>query len=843
MFAAALDHPGSGDVTIRVLGAVAATAGDVDIPLGGPRARALVAALVVARGRMLSADALLRDVWSERTPGVRSALRATVSRLRATPLGAFLYGGRQGYALTQRPGLVVDLWALDALSMDELLDVSDARLLDGTGEWPYLPTARGSCQRLLRAAAIRAIDAEPGHPQAVALARRLAVLDPADAEVRALLTGTANRAGGAGAVPATTTRRIGVPAPLALSLPRPDDESRIAAALRLSRLVTLVGPSGVGKSRLAIEWARGAGGSTQEHVWFCDAGTGWMAALARIVGADPSLDSIAERMRTLRGTVVLDGIDHDAASEGAGLALLLQRVPGVSALVTARRPLGVPGEGTHHVKALDAADARALFLLRAPFHAESAGIDALTSAVGGLPLGIELAAARASQTSLATVIAGIGAGADDADALTVALDATLGLLSAGERDALERLTVFYGAFDPESAIAVGDLDAGVVEVLLGWALLADESTDGLALLRLPDVVRRRLGVVPDHALRTRHREWFARRAFVAFGQLTTDAADTALRRMGAEQADIDAAFDDAIDGGDRENALRIAAGIAWVGLLSGAQAASLSLGRRAAQVVGAAPADVEATAGLGLGMLSYQLGFMDDAASVLRHALEQARLTGDPDLMALSHASLAYLSTLSPAGTRTAIESIRAADGFAGAATLSVQAMVALISAQVARARGALAEALTLAETAHGLARRSGHGWVLLMSGVVSAKVLIDGRDPRAALTVLRAVVADDRVLADPIGVMIAASVAAGAAAGIGADAAAARIVGAVDSIGPRYGFDPRANEPADFERYRRTAQQGLTPEGWRDAYAHGSRLTVAELVGEVSRLSARTAS
>jgi hypothetical protein len=96
----------------------------------------------------------------------------------------------------------------------------------------------------------------------------------------------------------------------------------------------------------------------------------------------------------------------------------------------------------------------------------------------------------------------------------------------------------------------------------------------------------------------------------------------------------------------------------------------------------------------------------------------------------------------------------------------------------------------------------------------------------------------DSHVRADPIAVLIAVSVAAGAAAGVGEDAAGARIIGAVDEIGARYGFDPRANEPADFDRYRRRVREGLTADGWRDAYAQGTGMTLAEVIDEATALA-----
>uniref|UniRef100_UPI00047479F7 AfsR/SARP family transcriptional regulator n=1 Tax=Microbacterium yannicii TaxID=671622 RepID=UPI00047479F7 len=147
-------------VHVRVLGTVTASADGSEIALGGPRVRALLAALVMARGRVQSADALLDAVWGERTPGVRSALRANISRLRSTPLGPHLRGGRQGYALTAGQGLAVDYWSLMDLAeasappppaaIDELAAVAGAVAVDGAGDSPFLIHARTEARAAVR---------------------------------------------------------------------------------------------------------------------------------------------------------------------------------------------------------------------------------------------------------------------------------------------------------------------------------------------------------------------------------------------------------------------------------------------------------------------------------------------------------------------------------------------------------------------------------------------------------------------------------------------------------------------------------------------------------------------
>jgi hypothetical protein len=879
-------------VRVRLLGAVGVEAGGAEVDLGGPRVRALLATLALGRGRTLSHASLMTDVWGEATPGIRSSLRASISRLRTTALGPYLGGGRSGYALVPGPDLEVDLWrAVDIAEAETvpapddlgwLAEASTVPAFDGTATAPATVSARPGVERIVRRALLRAVDAHLADSRALPAIERLVAREPADPELRALLiTVHAAQLGGGPALRADSitgpavaatqvpaafpTRRIGVPAPIAVYQRRPDDEARMSAALRLSRLVTLVGPSGGGKSRLAIEWARGSASAGNDHVWFCRPGgtSSWHHDLALLVGAESgSVGSIAERLRPLQGTIVIDGLDQHDIREGSesfpdGLAIILGEAPGVSVMATSRRPLGVPGESVLRIEALSVADARSLFLLRSGPQPGSSSdpssgslarddvIDALVTSLARLPLAIELAAGHAAQAPLTSVLDAVSArGPNGRGVLEAALEATLQLLPTEQRVALAALCIFRGPFAVESAVALlGEVAESHIEALVGWSLLVREGPEGL-MLRVPEVVRRQVGGAglrqhPPHddAAHDWHMVWYAARTRSAFSELTTFEAGNAWRRLDTERADIDRAFERAIEVSDRGSALSIVAGRAWAAVTSGTQVAVLALARRAADVPGAAPAAVEAQFALGRGFLAYQLGCMSEAGAALGRALSFAQVASNPELIALAHAFRAYFATLSPNGARDALASIGRARAQLGRLPVSTQAMVTLIAAQVERSRGRPGEALRHAASAGVLARRAGHGWVELMSAVVAGKAQLDAKDPAGALTSLRAALSDPRVLADPVSVLIITSVAAGAAAGIGADDAGAHIIGAVDAIGRRFGFDPRANEPADFSVYRRRVQQGMTTESWRDAYARGRNLSLADLVDEAASL------
>jgi hypothetical protein len=307
----------------------------------------------------------------------------------------------------------------------------------------------------------------------------------------------------------------------------------------------------------------------------------------------------------------------------------------------------------------------------------------------------------------------------------------------------------------------------------------------------------------------------------------------------AEWADLRAAFDSGVAAGDRSATSTIAGALLWFAVRSGRQRELLDMARRAGAVPGTASPASDARLCLTRGFLAYQLGSMPEAAAWIFRAQEPAERSADPALRAAARAFSAYLLTLDPRSTTdpgpVLADALADLDQMPDAAA----AMVLLIGGQVHRA-GKPKEAIALLERADALAARCGHEWVALMAPVVAAKVHIDLREGGPAVSALLPVVVRSARAGDPVSLLIAASVAAGAAAVLGEDATGARIIGAADVIGRRYGFDPRANEPGDFEVYLRRVRQGLTAEEWRVAYARGLHDDVDALVGLVESLAAR---
>ena len=244
------------------------------------------------------------------------------------------------------------------------------------------------------------------HQQILTGEAAAADIPPADALPRPLSTAPPE-ASGTRASPV-----VGLPRRGSRFVGRSDLVELVAATIGGRRLVTLSGVGGVGKSRLAVEAALATGDRYRDGRWMCElaslADDGPVAhAVATTLGLSQRQGSTIERtvieyLRDRELLLVVDNCEHVLARAAGLLDAVLRHCPGVALLATSREPLGVEGEQILPVDPLPAADAAALFADQA--RAVRPGFDADGEAPGavaeicrrldGLPLGIELAAAR-----------------------------------------------------------------------------------------------------------------------------------------------------------------------------------------------------------------------------------------------------------------------------------------------------------------------------------------------------------------------------------------------------------------------------------------------------------------
>ncbi|MFB4316817.1 LuxR C-terminal-related transcriptional regulator [Actinomadura sp. 21ATH] len=337
----------------------------------------------------------------------------------------------------------------------------------------------------------------------------------------------------------------GLPAARTSFVGRAAELAEIEAAIGTARLVTLLGPGGAGKSRLAAVAAAASrhGGAFVDLV---PVRGGFVAqAVAAALGVTesprtPLEAGIAERLGRRRALLVLDNCEHllDAA---AGFAdRILAACPGTRILATSRERLGVPGERIVRVGPLSS-DAEALFADRAraadpDFTADPGTLAEICARLDGMPLAIELAAARSAALGAAGVLAALDdrlrllAGGRGRDERHRSLRAVLGwshdLLDAEERELFRRLAVFAGDFDlgavcavtaapgTGSAMPLPGAAADVLGRLVDKSLVVKAAAGRWRLLEtVRDFAAERLAQSGEHEdLRRRHLLWASRTA-------------------------------------------------------------------------------------------------------------------------------------------------------------------------------------------------------------------------------------------------------------------------------------------------------------------------------------------
>jgi predicted ATPase/DNA-binding SARP family transcriptional activator len=801
-----------GELEVRLLGPFEVVVAGEPVEVPGAKRQALVACLALRTGRVVSTDTLVEALWGSELPAApRNAVQHHVARLRpalgedairlaadgyalegaavdaiefedllTTARGALRAGDARGAAdtiadaleLWRGPpllGLPQSAWAtaearrLDALRLDALEERFEAALALGEHadvvpliraaleESPFRERLWGQLMLALYRSG-RQADALDVFQEARRVLLEELALEPGP-ELRRLQEAILAHDPAIAPVPLAPRRRGNLPAPATSFVDREAELARVVELLRGHRVVTLTGPPGVGKSRLALEVARSIESEVRGGAWHVDlARAASPADVVRLVaqsvdvrGADP-LERTLTCLRDTDAILVFDACEHVLEESGRVVSAVIAECPGVRVLATSREVLRVAGEVRVIVDPLglpdrdgsDAVDAPAVELFAARARAARPGFvltdeDAWLAAeisrlVDGLPLAIELAAARVNVLGLAELLALVtrrlelldGRPSSDAGraALGTLVEWSYDLLHADEKTLLHHVAVHRGGAPLPALVAAGaehGLDEMTVVQLLGT--LVDKS---IVTVSFPSADARYdvLDTVREYALerlaghgtltaaRKAHAEYYATLADAAHGALRGPDWRAWVERLELEHDNLWVALTYAHEVPDAGIASRLGT-LAWYFTL----AERVSEGRRFVE--------------LALASMS------GDAPLALRLELAAFRCylaTEELDVDAAIEVAERVLAATEPRPPQAAL----------------VEAALALARA----ASGDRERAVALAEQAHERVQATGDDWSIAATSLLRAQVAA----PAGDVPTVAAMAAQARRLADAAG-------------------------------------------------------------------------------------------
>ncbi len=657
----------NGRVRYRILGITQAEDDrGTQVDVGGPRVRALLTALAQRPARPVSPATLIDEVWADAPPAdAPAALQALVGRLRRAIGKDEVTSEAGGYRL-RATGDDVDLFVFERLAAEgrAALDRGDAttaadRLREALALWRgpaladlpdrsaatrpealRLETRRARAEADLRLG--RASDVVPelrelttAHPydeglqvlliRALRDAGRGADALAAYEEVRRglleglgadpgpelrslhaqLLSGSSGRGPEAG--PADPVRAGNLRPRLNSFVGREPELDAIRSDLGRARLVTLTGPGGSGKTRLAEEAAAGLPQAWLVELAPLDRPEAVPGAVVNALGLretvlmtnemagvpqDDPVALLVEHCAPRSQVLILDNCEHVIGAAAELAETLLTHCPGLTILATSREPLGVPGELLRPVEPLPPDPARRLFMERASavrpdadaaLH-DAAAVDEICRRLDGLPLAIELAAARLRLLTprqiadrlddrFRLLTSGSRTVLPRQQTLRAVVDWSWDLLDERERTVLREVSVFAGGWDLAAAEAVctgaaADLVGALVDKSLIVATPYDDEWGGMRYRMLETIheyAAERAAEVPGlrAAAERRHRAWVRALVEEAEPLLRSAAQLPWIRRLETELDNIRAALHRTVVAGDEETAGAVVLAMGW----------------------------------------------------------------------------------------------------------------------------------------------------------------------------------------------------------------------------------------------------------------------------------------
>lgn len=381
---------------------------------------------------------------------------------------------------------------------------------------------------------------------------------------------------------------------------REDLVREIEAEMMMSPLITLAGIGGIGKTRLAQQIGAQVLPYYKDGAWFVDLSSvrdeeDFCPSLARVLdvkeqSTEPLATTLSVELRNKQLLLILDNCEQATNVVGEFVETIVHAAPDVRVLATSREQLGVQGERLWRLSGLDDDSALALFIQRATdagghvdIVKDRETIIDLCHHIDGLPLAIELAAARSRTMSPAQILDKVGQRfrllkANDRrserhQTLRAMIDWSYDMLTGEQKTVLNRLAVFEGQFDlgsVEQVITDETLDEftviDTVDELVGKSLVNVDQTDDMARFSLMETVREYAIDLLDETgelgdLVERHTAYFTSRARTLGSRLTGTDVEAAANEFGFEIANIDAVLDRLRDSGRFDEMAQVASSL------------------------------------------------------------------------------------------------------------------------------------------------------------------------------------------------------------------------------------------------------------------------------------------